>query len=54
MMLKCCYYLQQKDLLIHILDISHANFEDQYNVVNETLAEIDKTEKPVILVFNKI
>ena len=46
--------VREADLLIHILDISHANFEDQYNVVNETLAEIDKTEKPVILVFNKI
>ncbi len=46
--------VREADLLIHILDISHAGFEDQYQVVNETLAEIDKTEKPVILVFNKI
>ena len=46
--------VREADLLIHILDISHPNFEDQYTVVNETLAEIDKTEKPVILVFNKI
>ncbi len=46
--------VREADLLIHILDISHPNFEDQYNVVNETLAEIDKSEKPVILVFNKI
>ena len=46
--------VREADLLIHILDISHSNFEDQYHVVNETLAEIDKTEKPVILVFNKI
>ena len=46
--------VREADLLIHILDISHANFEDQYHVVNETLAEIYKTEKPVILVFNKI
>lgn len=46
--------VREADLLIHILDISHATFEDQYIVVNETLAEIDKTEKPVILVFNKI
>lgn len=46
--------VREADLLIHILDISHPNFEDHYNVVNETLAEIDKTEKPVILVFNKI
>lgn len=46
--------VREADLLIHILDISHSNFEDQYHIVNETLAEIDKTEKPVILVFNKI
>jgi GTP-binding protein HflX len=46
--------VREADLLIHVLDISHANFEDQFNVVNQTLAEIDKTEKPVILVFNKI
>jgi GTPase len=46
--------VREADLLIHILDISHPNFEDHYKVVNETLAEIDKIEKPVILVFNKI
>ncbi len=46
--------VREADLLIHIIDISHPNFEDQYNVVNETLNELDKTEKPVILVFNKI
>jgi GTP-binding protein HflX len=46
--------VREADLLIHVIDISHSTFEDQYHVVNETLAEIDKTEKPVILVFNKI
>lgn len=46
--------VREADLLVHVLDISHPNFEDQYNVVNETLNEIDNTEKPVILVFNKI
>jgi GTP-binding protein HflX len=46
--------VREADLLIHIIDISHPTFEDQYNVVNETLNELDKTEKPVILVFNKI
>jgi GTP-binding protein HflX len=46
--------VREADLLIHIIDISHAAFEDHYQVVNETLAEIDKVEKPVILVFNKI
>jgi len=46
--------VREADLLIHVIDISHSTFEDQYHVVNETLAEIDKTEKPIILVFNKI
>ena len=46
--------VREADLLVHVLDISHANFEDQYEVVNQTLSEIDKTEKPVVLVFNKI
>jgi GTP-binding protein HflX len=46
--------VREADLLVHVLDISHVNFEDQYEVVNQTLSEIDKTEKPVILVFNKI
>lgn len=46
--------VREADLLVHIVDISHANFEDHINVVNETLNEIDKTEKPTILVFNKI
>lgn len=46
--------VREADLLIHVLDISHPNFEDQFNVVNETLNEIDNKEKPVILVFNKI
>jgi GTP-binding protein HflX len=46
--------VREADLLVHILDISHPNFEDQFNVVNETLMEIDGTEKPTIVVFNKI
>ncbi len=46
--------VREADLLIHVIDISHASFEEHYKVVNETLAEIDKVEKPVILVFNKI
>jgi len=36
------------------VDISHPAFEEQIEVVNRTLAEIDKTPKPVIMVFNKI
>jgi GTP-binding protein HflX len=46
--------VREADLLVHVLDISHENFEDHFEVVNETLSELDKTEKPVILVFNKI
>jgi len=46
--------VREADLLIHIVDISHPNFEEQYNIVNQTLKEIDPKEKPVILVFNKI
>jgi GTP-binding protein HflX len=53
--------VREADLLIHVLDISHKNFEDHYQVVNQTLAEITQTdskatkiEKPIILVFNKI
>ncbi|MFT5580773.1 MAG: GTP-binding protein HflX [Psychromonas sp.] len=46
--------VREADLLIHVLDISHATFEDQYHVVNQTLAEIDDSDKPVILVFNKV
>ena len=46
--------VREADLLVHILDISHPNFDDHFLVVNETLSEIDKTEKPVIVVFNKI
>lgn len=49
--------VREADLLIHVVDISHPNFEDHYTVVNETLAEIDpdyKGDKPVIIVFNKV
>lgn len=46
--------VREADLLVHVLDISHPNFEDHFRVVNETLNEIDKTEKPTIVVFNKI
>ncbi|MDR2627463.1 MAG: GTPase HflX [Dysgonamonadaceae bacterium] len=46
--------VREADLLIHLVDISHPSFEDHIKVVNSTLKEIDKTEKPLILVFNKI
>lgn len=44
----------EADLLLHVVDLSHPEYEDQLNVVNNTLKEIGAGEKPVILVFNKI
>ena len=46
--------VREADLLIHVVDISHPNFEEQLNIVEQTLKEIDPQEKPTILVFNKI
>ncbi|MDR0332809.1 MAG: GTPase HflX [Dysgonamonadaceae bacterium] len=46
--------VREADILIHVVDISHPQFEDQIAVVEKTLYEIDKTEKPTIIVFNKI
>jgi len=46
--------VREADLLIHVVDISHPNFEEQLEVVQQTLKEIDTVEKPTILVFNKI
>lgn len=46
--------VREADLLLHIVDISHPNFEEQIQIVNQTLKEICGEEKPMILVFNKI
>jgi GTP-binding protein HflX len=46
--------VREADLLVHIVDISHHDFEDQIRVVNQTLAEIGANDKPTILLFNKI
>ena len=46
--------VREADVILHVVDISHPNFEDQIKIVNETMAEIDKKEKPTYLVFNKI
>ncbi len=46
--------VREADLLIHVVDISHPAFEDQLNVVKQTLADIGASDKPVYLVFNKI
>ena len=46
--------VREADLLVHVVDISHSSFEDQINVVNQTLHELKTGEKPTIIVFNKI
>ena len=46
--------VREADVLIHVLDISHPQFEDHFNTVQNTLNEIDGSNKPTILVFNKI
>lgn len=46
--------VREADVIFHIVDISHPQFEDQMRVVNETLAELIKEPKPTIVVFNKI
>lgn len=45
---------READILIHVVDISHPNFEEHIRVVNQTLQEINVGDKPIILVFNKI
>lgn len=46
--------VREADLLLHVVDLSHHGFEEQLNVVNQTLVEIGASDKPTILVFNKI
>jgi GTP-binding protein HflX len=46
--------VREADLLLHIVDISHPDFEDHIASVNQTLQDIKAHEKPVIMVFNKI
>src|SRR5258707_2359262 len=46
--------VREADILIHVVDISHHNFEDQIRTVNETLKDIGAIDKRVITVFNKI
>lgn len=45
--------VRESDILLHVVDISHNNFEEQIDVVNQTLHEIDARDKPVFIVFNK-
>jgi len=44
----------ESDILLHVVDISHPQFEDQINVVTETLQELGADNKPTFLVFNKM
>lgn len=47
--------VRDADVLVHVVDISHPNFEDQIEVVNKTLSELcDGADKPMIMVFNKV
>jgi len=46
--------VREADLLLHIVDISHSDFEEQIAVVTQTLAEIKASDKPMLMVFNKI
>ena len=45
---------RESDFLIHVIDVSHPQFEDQLAVVERTLAEIKTSDKPTLLLFNKI
>ena len=46
--------VREADLLLHVVDISHPDFEEQIDVVNKTLADIGAAGKPMVLIFNKI
>ena len=46
--------ITESDLLIHIVDISHPNYEEHIESVNQILGQIDSNDKPLILVYNKI
>lgn len=46
--------VREADILLHVVDISHPNYEEQVAVVKQTLKEIGCAEKPTVMVFNKI
>lgn len=46
--------VREADLLLHVVDISHSNFEEHIESVNQILDEIDSKDKPIIMVFNKV
>lgn len=46
--------VREADILLHVVDVSHPNFEDQVITVNETLKDLKARDKPTIMIFNKI
>ncbi|MCM5529714.1 GTPase HflX [Parasegetibacter sp. NRK P23] len=46
--------VREADILLHVVDVSHPAYEDQYGVVNKTLQELKAFDKPMITVFNKL
>ena len=46
--------VREADLLLHVVDISHPDFEEQVKLVNETLKDLDCSDKPSMIIFNKI
>lgn len=46
--------VREADVLLHVVDLGHPQYEDQYAVVNKTLQELEAHDKPVITIFNKI
>jgi len=46
--------VRESDILLHVVDISHPQYEDQIRVVNKTLQELNAIDKPIITVFNKM
>lgn len=45
---------KESDILLHVVDISYPQFEDQIKVVNETLKEMEALDKPTVMIFNKM
>ena len=46
--------VREADILLHVVDISHSQYEEQFDVVNKTLAELGANEKPTVTIFNKM
>ncbi|KAH0537292.1 hypothetical protein GP486_008831, partial [Trichoglossum hirsutum] len=46
--------VREADILLHVVDVSHAGYEEQLGVVNKTLQELKAFEKPILVIFNKV